>query len=42
MPFCEIPSKAAAVLEAVRPEHKETDCDTDVGHESLEILTSRI
>jgi hypothetical protein len=35
-------SKGAAVLEAVKPEHKEIYCDTDVAHESLEILTSRI
>jgi hypothetical protein len=37
-----MPSKAAVILEAVRLEHKETECDTDVAHESLENLTSRI
>jgi hypothetical protein len=37
-----MPSKAAVVLETVRLEHKETDCDTDVAHGLLEILISRI
>jgi 3-phosphoglycerate kinase len=37
-----MPSKEAVVLENVRLEHKETDCDADVAHESLEILTSLI
>jgi hypothetical protein len=37
-----MPTKTAVVLEAVRLENKETDCDKNVVYESLEILTFRI
>jgi hypothetical protein len=41
-PFLRNAFQAAVVLEAARLEHKERDCDTDVAHGSLKILTSSI